>query len=98
MSSGFFRAVYAVVERIPEGKVISYGRIADMIGAHGSARAVGYAMRCCPEDLPWHRVVRSDGGVTGGDWAELRRALLMSEGIPFDSSGRVLMEKCEWDG
>ncbi|MBR2645913.1 MAG: MGMT family protein [Clostridia bacterium] len=94
MSGGFFEAVYAVVARIPEGSVITYGDIARRIGYPGRARYVGYAMRACPDELPWHRVVRADGSIAGGGFAPVRRALLEREGIPFLPDGRVDLGKC----
>ena len=94
MSGGFFKAVYAAVARIPEGRVVSYGDIAKMIGYPGRARYVGYAMRACPDDLPWRRVVRADGSIAGGGYAQIRRMLLEREGIPFLEDGRVDMDRC----
>ena len=94
MSGGFFKAVYAAVARIPEGRVVSYGDIAKMIGYPGRARYVGYAMSACPDDFPWHRVVRADGSIAGGGYAPIRRMLLEREGIPFLEDGRVDMDRC----
>lgn len=92
----FATRVYAVVAQIPYGRVVSYGQIARMLGAPQSARQVGWAMRRCPDELPWQRVVRADGSVAGGGHAALRRALLEGEGIVFDPSGRVDMERHRW--
>ena len=92
----FFKNVYQIVGQIPRGKVISYGRIAKLLGAPRSARTVGWAMRTCPEDLPWQRVVMSDGSVTGGAFADLRRALLEAEGVGFLADGRVDMDRYGW--
>jgi len=94
----FFEQVYDIVMRIPYGNVISYGEIARVLGRPRAAREVGWAMRCCPEELPWQRVVMANGAVTGGVYAEIRRALLESEGVPFLPDGRVDMEKCRWLG
>jgi len=94
----FFKQVYEVVAQIPYGKVISYGQIARMLGYPRSARMVGWALRCCPEHLPWQRVVMRDGSVTGGAYADLRKMLLEKENIPFLSDGRVDMDLCRWDG
>jgi methylated-DNA-protein-cysteine methyltransferase-like protein len=94
----FFAAVYQIVRQIPRGKVVSYGGIARLLGSPRAARQVGWAMRVCPDDLPWHRVVRADGSITGGQYAEIRRALLQSEGLLFLSDGRVNMESCCWKG
>ena len=94
MASLFFQSVYEIVGRIPYGSVMSYGDIARALGCPRRARFVGFAMRACPDTLPWHRVVMADGTVTGGDFAPLRRALLEGEGVPFLPDGRVDMQKC----
>ena len=94
----FFEQVYDVVSNIPYGKVVSYGQIARMLGKPRAAREVGWAMRCCPDRVPWQRVVMKDGSVTGGVFAETRRALLETEGVFFLPDGRVDMETCRWDG
>jgi len=93
----FYAQVYAIVEKIPYGMVVSYGQIALMCGRPRSAREVGRAMYRCPEHLPWQRVVMSDGRVAGGMYAEIRKALLESENITFLPDGRVDMEKCRAD-
>jgi len=94
--NSFFQEVYATVERIPRGKVASYGQIAMMLGKPRGAREVGWAMRHCPEGLPWQRVVKADGSVVGGQYAELRRAMLEEEGVAFLLDGRVNMRECQW--
>lgn len=92
----FFKQVYEIVEQIPYGKVISYGQIAWLAGHPRGARTVGWAMRCCPEHLPWHRVVMADGSITGGTFADIRKSALEAEGVIFLSDGRVDMEVCRW--
>ena len=98
MQDSLFLRVYEIVARIPEGRVASYGQIALMLGHPRGARQVGWAMRRCPDGLPWQRVVRSDGAIAGGGYSEMRRALLESEGVPFLPDGRVDMNACRWDG
>lgn len=98
MDEGFFAQVYAQVARIPQGRVASYGQIAMMLGRPQGARAVGWAMRVCPEHLPWQRVVRADGSIAGDGWEQIRRARLESEGVSFLPDGRVDMARCMWDG
>lgn len=92
----FYEQVYAVVERIPVGKVVSYGQIARMLGRLRAGREVGRAMRHCPEGLPWQRVVMKDGSVAGGMSADIRRAVLEAEGVTFLPDGRVDMASCRW--
>ena len=92
----FFERVYEIVAQIPYGKVISYGQIAAALGKPGAARSVGWALSACPEDLPWQRVVKADGSITGGAYSELRRELLTSEGVEFLLDGRVDMHEHAW--
>jgi len=92
----FYQQVYAIVAQIPYGKVVSYGQVARILGSPRAARQVGWAMRHCPEDLPWQRVVMADGSVTGGMFADERRVRLVAEGVVFHPDGRVDMESCRW--
>jgi len=90
----FNQRVYALVATVPRGRVTSYGEIARALGNPRGARTVGWAMRNCPEGLPWQRVVMADGTITGGDFATQRRAMLEEEGIAFTDDGRVDMKRC----
>ena len=99
--------VFAVVRRIPRGKVATYGQIARIIGAPRSARYVGYALRANPEpgadegDIPCHRVVFKDGRMATGfafGGEDVQRAMLAEEGVRFDDEGCVLMAECQWNG
>lgn len=98
----FDRQVYAAVARIPRGRLATYGQIAELIGAYGCARQVGWALRRLPlpSELPWHRVVNAQGriamspGREGSDW--IQRALLLAEGIPVDGEGRLPLARYRW--
>ena len=92
----FYKQVYEIVEHVPYGKVISYGEIAKLLGRPRAAREVGRAMRCCPDGLPWQRVVMADGSITGGVFADIRRAMLESEDVSFLPDGCVDMKACRW--
>ncbi len=103
----FSDRVFAVVRRIPRGKVVSYGQVGRMIGAPRSARYVGYALRANPApgqdpaDIPCHRVVFKDGSMATGfafGGPGEQRKMLEAEGVAFDDEGRVDMETCQWDG
>ena len=64
----FFDQVYQVVRLIPEGRVTSYGAIAQYLGSRGSSRMVGYAMNgshTVQPAVPAHRVVNRQGLLTG---------------------------------
>jgi methylated-DNA-protein-cysteine methyltransferase-like protein len=101
LEKGFFKRVYEIVSRIPEGKVATYGGIGKMLGYPRGAKIVGWAMKSAPEglNLPCHRVVKSTGelapGYVFGD-AEIQRAMLASEGITFREDGTIDMNKHIW--
>ena len=59
-----FTPVWKLVKRIPKGRVMTYGQISDLLGRRLSARAVGWAMAGCPDDVPWWRVVNARGMCT----------------------------------
>lgn len=68
MDQNFYEQVFEVVRLIPKGRVTSYGAIAKSLGAGGSSRMVGYAMRHADQampPIPAHRVVNSSGLLTG---------------------------------
>jgi methylated-DNA-protein-cysteine methyltransferase related protein len=96
-----YGVIYRVVRRIPRGRVATYGQIATLAGLDGHARQVGYALHALPSgvDLPWHRVINARGEVSlrsASDSDEKQRRLLESEGIEFDSRGRVDLAKYQW--
>lgn len=96
----FFDKVYDVVREIPYGKVTTYGHIAEACGIRSAARTVGWALNSAKDSsLPCHRVVNRFGALTGkvhfGD-PTLMEDLLRSEGIDFDESGCVSLEKYLW--
>ncbi len=97
---GAFAAVYALVWRIPRGRVMSYGQIATLIGNRLSPRAVGWAMHGCPQGLPWQRVVNAQGGCSTDRLPDsptgLQQHLLESEGIEFRSNGTLNIEIYRW--
>jgi len=94
-----YSRIYAVVRRIPRGRVATYGQVAELAGLEGHARQVGYALHNSPPGLPWHRVINAQGAISArkdSDWGELQRNLLEAEGIEFDLGGRVDLEKFRW--
>jgi methylated-DNA-protein-cysteine methyltransferase-like protein len=97
MNDKRFAEVHALVRRIPPGKVATYGWIARWLGWERGARTVGWAMRACPADVPWHRVVNARGGISQGD-VEEQRMRLEDEGVTFDRWGRVDLERYGWEG
>ena len=88
--NAFYQQVYDIVSQIPRGKVVSYGQIARVLCRPRAAREVGRAMRFCPPELPWQRVVKQDGSIAAGGDPELRRQMLEDRGRdPSLPDGRV---------
>ena len=102
MEQSLDRRVLQAVCRIPRGQLATYGQIADLIGAFGCARQVGWALRRLklPSSVPWHRVVNAQGRISmslsreGSDW--IQRDLLLAEGIPVDEEGRLPLRQFLW--
>jgi methylated-DNA-protein-cysteine methyltransferase-like protein len=99
----FFEKVYAIVRRIPAGRVTSYGAIAEYLGTKGSARMVGWAMNSShtqTANIPAHRVVNRVGLLTGKHHfggLKVMQQLLESEGIPVEKDKIMKFEKLFWD-
>lgn len=100
--TSFFDRVYDVVKQIPEGRVTSYGAIANFIGAAGSARMVGWAMNNASkmEDIPAHRVVNRNGLLTGKHHfpgTRLMEQLLEAEGVHVKDDRILDFQQHFWD-
>lgn len=87
--------VLDVVRRIPRGRVMSYGDVAEYLGA-GGPRAVGTTLARWGGGVPWHRVCTADGRPNPAH-PEEARALLAKERVPF-RGGKVDMARARWDG
>jgi O-6-methylguanine DNA methyltransferase len=92
--TGFQRAVWRALLRIPEGRVTSYGEIARAIGRPGAVRAVGSAVGKNPfaPEVPCHRVVPADGRIghySSGEGTATKIALLRKEGV-LVREGRIV--------
>ncbi len=94
----FFSRVYALVRRIPRGRVVTYGQVASALGAPRAARTVGWAMRVAPENVPWHRVVnaRCEIALRPTSGYHEQRARLKAEGVRFDRAGKIDFGKHGW--
>ena len=95
-----WEAIYAAVERIPRGRVSTYGVIAQISGLPRRARLVGTALRSVPtaRRLPWHRVITSSGRIAfpeSSDAFALQRSRLAREGVQL-VSGRVDLSRYGW--
>lgn len=85
-----YRSIYAVIARIPRGKVATYGQVAEMAGLPRQARLVGYALNVLPagSDLPWFRVINAKGQVSARSvelgHEQMQAQILAREGIEFE--------------
>jgi len=86
----YVEEVLALVERIPEGRVMSYGAIADAL-AEQSGRTI---MARHGGGVPWHRVVNSAGRMPPGHEQEARQ-LLLADGVPLRGD-HVDMSRAAW--
>lgn len=90
----FNQKVWAVCARIPRGKVTTYGDIAMALGSPRAGRAVGNALNKNPyaPAVPCHRVVGSNGSLTGfAGGLDKKRKLLSDEGVTINENGRASM-------
>ena len=99
-SEGLHERIYAVVSRIPKGRIATYGQIAHLSGMPRQARLIGYALHALPAGsrVPWHRVVNAHGAIsTPPASASRQRQLLEKEGVDFDARGRIPLESFQWN-
>jgi methylated-DNA-protein-cysteine methyltransferase-like protein len=96
-----YARIYAVIRRIPRGRVATYGQIAVLAGLKGHARQVGYALHALPtgSSVPWHRVINARGETSRrsqfGD--EVRqRMMLEAEDVEFDWRDRISLQRFGW--
>ncbi len=100
--AGRYERIYAVIRRIPAGRVATYGQIAELAGLPGHARQVGYALSALREQsmVPWHRVVNAHGRLSLGrvipEGDVEQRIRLEIEGVEFDADGRIALGRFQW--
>ena len=97
----FFEDVYNIIKQIPPGKVATYGQVAKLLGQPRKAKIVGWALHCNPYQgvVPCHRVVNRFGELSGGfafGGLEEQKKLLENEGIKFEKSGIIDLQKYLW--
>jgi methylated-DNA-protein-cysteine methyltransferase-like protein len=88
--------VYAMVRRIPPGRVMTYGQIAELLGEGYTARTVGFVMHGSPDGTPWHRVINARGACSTGRVVlpeDKQQRLLEREGVVFDKNARCDLQQ-----
>jgi len=97
---GYRQRVYQLVKRIPKGRVMTYGQIAEILGEGYTARTVGYVMHGADaEKVPWQRVINALGKCSTGKMTlpvNLQQSILESEGVKFDKNGRCDLSVVLW--
>jgi methylated-DNA-protein-cysteine methyltransferase related protein len=99
-----YRAIYAVVRRIPAGRVATYGQVAELAGIPGGGRVAGAAMKVSSRAgrVPWQRVIGKAGPNRGRIaihdpvGAAVQRQLLGEEGVEIGDSGLVALDRYGW--
>ena len=94
------RSIIQVIGAIPQGKVCTYGRVAELAGLPRHARYVGTILKQLPANsrLPWHRVINGQGKIAfpqGSDKQQLQKKKLEKEGIVFHGD-RVPLKQFLW--
>jgi methylated-DNA-protein-cysteine methyltransferase-like protein len=97
-----YERIYAIVRKVPRGRVTTYGTVARLAGLGGQARLVGYALSALPTGtaLPWHRVINAQGrlsldrAASSAGVTQLMR--LAREGVRADAAGRIALATYGW--
>jgi methylated-DNA-protein-cysteine methyltransferase-like protein len=93
-----FERVWAIVRKIPRGRVATYGLLSQLIDRRLTPVGIGWAVRAAPaEAIPWQRVVNARGGIsTDAHHAGLQRSLLEAEGVRFGADGCIDLAAFGW--
>lgn len=97
--SNYRQRVYEIVRRIPRGRVMTYGQIAEILGEGYTPRTVGFVMHGSDEDTPWHRVINAQGACSTGRVVlpeDKQQRMLETEGVKFNERGRCDLARYLW--
>lgn len=97
--AGYRERVFEIVRRIPAGRVMTYGQLADILGEGYTARTVGYVMHAADDSVPWQRVINAQGACSTGRVVlppDLQQRMLEAEGVAFDARGRCDLARLRW--
>jgi len=98
-SRGYRERVFEIVRRIPSGRVMTYGQLAEILGEGYTARTVGFVMHSADQTVPWQRVINAQGACSTGRVIvppDLQQRMLVSEGIVFNEKGRCDLARYRW--
>jgi methylated-DNA-protein-cysteine methyltransferase-like protein len=97
--SDYRERVYQIVRRIPRGRVMTYGQIAELLGEGYTPRTVGFVMHASPSGTPWHRVLNAQGACSTGRVVlphDKQQRLLELEKVVFDKNNRCDLQTFLW--
>jgi methylated-DNA-protein-cysteine methyltransferase-like protein len=98
-SPGYRARVFEIVRRIPAGRVMTYGQLADLLGEGYTARTVGFVMHTADDSDPWHRVINAQGACSTGKVLlpqDKQQRMLEAEGVVFNERGRCDLGRYRW--
>ena len=96
---GYQERVFRIVRRIPAGRVMTYGQLAELLGEGYTPRTVGFVMHAADDTVPWHRVINSQGACSTGRLIlpqDKQQRLLEAEGVEFNARGRCDLARYRW--
>ena len=96
---GYSERVFEIVRRIPAGRVMTYGQLAEILGEGYTARTVGFVMNKADESVPWHRVINAQGACSTGRVLlpmNKQQRLLEAEGVEFNARERCDLGRYRW--
>ena len=96
---GYNERVFEIVRRIPSGRVMTYGQLAEILGEGYTARTVGFVMHAADDTVPWHRVINAQGACSTGRVllpVNKQQRMLEAEGIEFDARDRCDLGRYRW--
>jgi methylated-DNA-protein-cysteine methyltransferase-like protein len=91
--------VYRLVRKIPRGKVMTYGQLAEILGDGYTPRTVGFVMHNSDDNTPWHRVINAQGACSTGRIVlphDKQQRMLEHEGVHFNEHGRCELKEYLW--
>ena len=91
--------VYRIVRKIPRGRVMTYGQLAEILGDGYTPRTIGFVMHGSDDKTPWHRVVNAQGGCSTGRIVipyDKQQRMLEHEGVEFNDRARCALKQYLW--
>lgn len=96
---GYNERVFEIVRRIPSGRVMTYGQLAEILGEGYTARTIGFVMHTADDTVPWHRVINAQGACSTGRVLlpmNKQQRMLEAEGVEFNARDRCDLGRYRW--